>query len=279
MDTDTMAAMATYGLTPKLRGVLNPSSVGSEQNDPYYTNGGISRFGVGSKQGIEDYVFVVATDPFLAAFYIGDRFTIISKTKDSPMVHELSISAKELNRRYSAGESVYTDRISSRNLASLPQSVLSSLGFKGKWIRQVILAESLLSHFTLILISDLKESAGVSLSSFCVNDVARNLGQIYHYYTEANNMSISLASFRSDQKLFEKNLKDVEDLESLKEKIAESEIQFVMEPHSSSGSVRRVAGRLFYFPNLFGNETLERIIEHDDTMKESVRTSAALLTC
>lgn len=107
-----------------------------------YLNSRISYFGVGSKN---------------AAFFIGSRVKVVTKRAGEPYVHELQLSAADLEKRYRAGTAVYEETMVHRALGDA--STVAPWESRFPAVQEWLQAETgvpLEAGFTRVLISGLK---------------------------------------------------------------------------------------------------------------------------
>ncbi|CAN9506377.1 unnamed protein product [Ophioblennius macclurei] len=133
---------------------------------PRSLNSDISYFGVGGKQ---------------AVFFIGNSVRMVTKSTDSPDVHELVLSEEEFKKREANRKEIFRGSI--RNRAPGQSShVQRDEGF----LRNLIAEEPGKESFTAVIITGLRaEHVKFMEEEFDV--LTRQLAHIYHYYIHGEN--------------------------------------------------------------------------------------------
>ena len=247
MHLQQMKEFATYGLDPKRRGLREHIPSNYSEQEELFLNSRISQFGVGSKQ---------------AAFFIGDRFLLMTKPGDRQTVSELYMSKEELNARWDERKNVYEDEVLYRRLGDYPQSRLNQVGFRGKWIRDHIAQEKNFEHFTSVIIGGIRESHVKSLLNNC-DEICQDICHVYHYYLHgtrgfrggnlkknASNVDIRLEVIENGHLKHSKNLSTFDqDLESryLKKQVSEFDFRLEKTDDRDQSKTLIVRVRLFTF--------------------------------
>ncbi|XP_034562664.1 structural maintenance of chromosomes flexible hinge domain-containing protein 1 isoform X2 [Notolabrus celidotus] len=142
-------------------------------------NSDVSYFGVGGKN---------------ASFFIGESIRMITKSKDSPDVHELTLSKKSFENKEKNQEDVFREFMKNRKPGDASHVV-------EPFLRDLIREETRLmkESFTAVVITEVKPEHVIFLKNkFEV--VARQLAHIYHYYIHGVNGNIPSSSSSSNSK-------------------------------------------------------------------------------
>lgn len=216
-------------------------------------NSDISYFGVGGKQ---------------AAFYIGKSTRMISKSLNSPDVHELVLSKSLFENNERNKEETYSASILNRRPGDFAHINTS----RELFLRDLIAEECNKESFTAVVITEvLPEHVRFLKEEFDV--WTRQLAHIYHYYihgADGNIQGAALKASKSHSNQMSKidilvsfkpksrdpyviNLRNIDtDMQSLYIKAAVRTFEFKAKTHPDGGTVE---GLLRYHPFLYENET------------------------
>uniref|UniRef100_A0A1D2ABE5 SMCHD1 ribosomal S5 domain-containing protein n=1 Tax=Auxenochlorella protothecoides TaxID=3075 RepID=A0A1D2ABE5_AUXPR len=237
------------------RGQLSQPSISASPTK--YLNSNISYFGVGSKN---------------AAFFIGSSVKMVTRRVGEPYVHELQLSAGELEQRYRLGQAVYeTVMIHRRPGDALTQAPWEqAFPITQQWVGEEATGSEA-SGFTRVLLGGLKpEVLHQMLEEGADSRICRELAHLYHFYIhgEGGNRgpgssgrpspapacpTISIQCIIGDRILWHRSLHEVDDdLESRMLRGQQAELGFSL--HVPDRGI--VWGVLYYFPFQDGAETV-----------------------
>ncbi|XP_065063463.1 structural maintenance of chromosomes flexible hinge domain-containing protein 1-like isoform X2 [Rhopilema esculentum] len=219
------------------------------RDEPRSLNSDISYFGVGGKQAI---------------FFIGNATRVITKTKGSNDVHELSLSKADFERKAKLKEPIYAGFINNRRIGDcshIPQNC--------KTEREFVESEKNKNSFTNIIIDGI-EMETVKFLRQNFKCLCKQLSHIYHYYLHGpmgkvpkrnagvriespfKNIDIKVILREKGSTSHQVSLSDIEDdLESLIVDSAASHFEF----NAHVQEVGKVEGVLRYHPFLYDKET------------------------
>ncbi|XP_065660153.1 structural maintenance of chromosomes flexible hinge domain-containing protein 1 isoform X3 [Hydra vulgaris] len=260
MYAEEIKAFLSYFLTQKDRGIdyEEPLSYG-------FLDGNISKFGVGATQ---------------AGFYLGNTIKVVTKTKDSKFINEISISKDVLHERAKYNQPVFVDEKCIRAPGDTSTLDLNEL----QCIKFLVDEEIKRNQFTMIVIKQLKTS---HINYICKDngfELSNNLSHVYHYYLHGICGKFKKLDFKQNYGLTElsrfhepgkpnvnivigidkggglkySSLADVDtDLQSQYQMRLKSVFTFCLNLNIEGVSnTQIVQGCLMYFPNNFGEETL-----------------------
>lgn len=219
----------------------------------------LSFFGVGSKN---------------AAFFMGSSIKIVTRKAGEQYVHELCLTAADLEARYRNQEAVYEGDMVHRNAGDASTLAAMELPFAvtRDWVRAEAAAGDAES-FTRVIVGDLKPDV---LQQLAHDDqglhICRELAHLYHYYLhgEAGNSSteaqtggllpngeplpaIVLQRMADTSVVWERRLTEVEDdMETRMLRAQRAELTFMLQVPDKGF----VSGVLHYFPYENDQETV-----------------------
>lgn len=222
-----------------------------------YLTGNLSYFGVGSKN---------------AAFFMGSTVKVVTRKAEERYVHELTLAAEDLEKRYRNQEAVYEEDMVHRNPGDT--STLGTMEARfpvtHSWVHEEVKlnAAGPTSGFTRVMIGDLKPQILRQLADDQGGaKICTELAHLYHYYihgqdgnnrtnndTEVRKLLKITVQYQKDNRLvWEKSLRDVEDdFETTLLRTQRAEFSFSL----TVPEYGVVAGNLYYFPYENGRETV-----------------------
>jgi hypothetical protein len=236
-----------------------------EVNRKQYLTGNLSYFGVGSKN---------------AAFFMGSTVKVVTKKAGERYVHELTLAAEDLEKRYRNQEAVYEEDMVHRNPGdtSTLNSMEARFPVTHNWVHEEVklTTASPTSGFTRVIIGDLKPQILRQLADDQGGaKICTELAHLYHYYIHGQDgnrgfngqegdqsssdaggrilLNIVVQYQKDNRLVWEKSLRDVDDdFETTLLRTQRAEFNFSL----NVPEYGVVAGNLYYFPYENGRETV-----------------------
>lgn len=252
-----------------------PSGSTTSVHQERYLRGNISRFGVGSKN---------------ATFFVCRSIKVVTRAAGEDVVHELTLSADELERRYKLGQAVYEADMVHR--APGNPSTLTSTEEVFADMHGRVAAEQAVPRdqgFTRVLLSDVKPEIAEQLAQDAEGrELCREFAHAYHYYIHGPGgnrggdvapssgvprLRLEVCWHLDDRVLWRTDLSSVaDDLETRMLRQARDTFAFKLDVPGKS----RVAGLLHYYPTSRGRESVPHLDQAQSALRKFRASAMAL---